>query len=178
MSLAVLVGAALGQVQKGPGGGIVYAQGGIEVDFTSDNWPFFETNFMPGDVAKKEVTVRNASSQTQRVGMRMDNGKGVVLAAPLFIKVSDKNTGKVYFGKWLGRSLLETYFRPEVKLFDLKRGQEKRLVVEIKFLPESSNDFQGKETRFDFSLGFIGRRPQPSLPTPPLWPFPWPFPGF
>lgn len=174
ISLIVLVGFAFGQTLSSPQTGIVYADGGLEVTFDPDEWPFLEENFMPGDIASKEVTVKNVSGRKLQVAMKMSKTHGWVLAAPLFIKVSDKDTGKVYFGKWFGRSLLETYLRPEIKLFDLKAGKEKNLIVEIRFLPESGNEFQGESTKFDFSLGFIGRRPSP--PPPPWWLFPWPFP--
>ena len=139
--------------------GLIYAEGGIEVDFEEDNWPFFETNFMPGDKVSKVVTIRNSSSQRQKVGFRMSNVEGYLLSIPLFIKITDKNTGKVYYGGSSGLSLLLNYVLPmEIKLFNLSPSEEKELEVEIKFISQAGNEFQGTETKFDFSLGFIGRR--------------------
>lgn len=68
------------------------------------------------------------------------------------------------------------YWVPPRKLSKsvIMMGETKKLEAEIRFLPESGNEFQGESTKFDFSLGFIGRRPPPS--PPPWWPFPWPFP--
>lgn len=172
ISLVTLVGFAFEQILSSPQAGIVYAEGGIKVDW--DGMPFNETNFLPGNIARKEVTVENVSGQKKQVAMKMSNTRGWVLAAPLFVKVIDRDTSEIYFGKWWGRSLLETYLLPwEIKLFDLKAGKKKNLIVEIRFLPESGNEFQGLKTQFDFSLGFIARRPSP-LP-PSWWPFPWPF---
>lgn len=176
ISIVLLVGFAFGQVVTQREAGVVYADGGIEVDFESDNWPFYEENFVPGDFTSKEVTVKNISGRKQKVAMKMSKTRGWVLAAPLFIEISDKNTGKVYFGGKVPRSLLETYLWPcEISLFDLQSKQQKDLTVKITFWPQAGNEFQGLSTRFDFSLGFIGRRATP--PPPSWWPFPWwPFP--
>ena len=161
-ALIVLVAFLFGKVfsREERVAGLIYAQGGIkiEVDFKTDKWPFFETNFLPGDKVSKTVIVRNISSQLQKVGFRMTNVKGYLLSIPLFIKITDKKTGQIYYGGSGGLPLLLGYIWPtEIKLFDLPKNEEKKLEVEISFLAPAGNEFQGTETKFDFSLGFIGR---------------------
>lgn len=154
--------------------GQVYAVGGIEVDFETDNWPFWETNFLPGESVSKTVKVINNSSQTQRVGFRPDNEEGFLLPLALLIKITDKNSGQVYYGGNSGTPLFLAYVWPrEIRLFDLASGENRELEVTIRFLPEAGNEFQAEETKFDFSLGFIGRRiPRGGFP---FFPFPFPF---
>lgn len=142
--------------------GLIYAQGGIKVDFDTDNWPFFETNFLPGDTVSKKVKIINESGRLQRVGFRMNNEEGFLLSIPLFIKISDANTGEVYYGGANGIPLLISYVFPkEIFLFNLPPfppNNQKELLVEIRFIPQAGDQFQNQQTKFDFSLGFIGRR--------------------
>jgi len=157
-ALIVLIAFLFGKVfsHQERSAGLIYAVGGIEIDW--DGMPFDETNFLPGDVAQKTVKIKNSSGQLQRVGFRIGNGQGYLLSFPLFLKITDKVSGQIYYGGSGGLPLFLNYVLPtEIKLFDLSSGKEKTLKVEIRFIPQAGNQFQGQQTKFDFSLGFIGK---------------------
>ncbi|MBI5465052.1 hypothetical protein HY946_00380, partial [Candidatus Gottesmanbacteria bacterium] len=162
-SLIVLVAFLLGKILAGSDepSEIIYAQGGIEVDFETGNWPFMETNFLPGDSATKWVRVKNNSGARQRVGMRIkaQPGGNRLLSFFLLLRLQDADTGANLYGGSQGKLLLASYFYPtEQFLFELGPGQARNLNVRIKFMEQAGNFLQEKITKFDFSLGFIGRR--------------------
>lgn len=172
-SLIVLIVFLLGRTLAGDemSNGIIYASGGIEVTFTPDGWPFVKTNFLPGDVATKQVTVKNRSSRSQRVGVRIKSkpADGWLLPAALLLQIRDANTGAILLGGSQGQLLLLSYILPiEQPLFTLPVGGSRRLEVRVKFAESAGNSFQGKGTKFDFSLGFITFLPPLPLNLPPL----------
>lgn len=164
-SLIVLTAFLLGKIlAKDEPDGIIYAQGGIDVTFTEDDWPFLKTNFLPGDTAIKLVTVVNNSGQRQRVGMRVRAvpPRGWFLPLALLLRIRDADTGAIIYGGSQGRSLFLSYVFPtEQFLFELPAGGSRRLEVRVKFAENAGNWFQEKATKFDFSLGFIARRLRP-----------------
>lgn len=155
VSLIILVVFAFSQVSGEAAHGIIYAEGDIEVSFDDDDWPFNEPNFLPGDKSRKSVTIRNNSSERQRVGLRLENGEGLRLPRYLKIAIYDSDTGRRLFRRSSIRSLYRS--RREWRLFNLGAGEERRIDVEIEFKTRTRNRYQGESTAFDFTLGFVGR---------------------
>lgn len=157
----------LTQVEGFSSPGVIYAQGGIAIDFETDPL-FYEENIFPGDKFVKEVTIKNESSRRRQVAVKLSETHGRPLASALTLAVYDADSNEELLRE---RRLIRYYLlRRARKLFTLDPGEQRRVRVEVFFQENAPSELQGYSTEFDFSVGFFGspaRRRRP--PRPPWW---------
>jgi uncharacterized membrane protein YgcG len=116
---------------------------------------FSEANFMPGQSVTRWVDVINNTSETKAVGVKASdftNCSENCLSDRLNLEITKE--GSVVYGPV---SLTEFFTAGEKKLSDLGSGDTQRYYFKITFLPDSENQYQGKEVSFDFDIGFFGQ---------------------
>ena len=144
----------------------VYAEGGIEV--TALNPLFDISNFKPGQNTGGRITVKNVSSEEQRVGLRFTTGRrtDIAFAGKLSLQVKDATNSAIIFGDTAGKKLSTLFLTASDNfLFNLLPNQSRELDLVLTFDPSATDFFQDRSLIFDFSFGFIARPQTIRIPT-------------
>lgn len=136
----------------------VFAEGGIEVTFTSS--PLFDfNNLYPGAQVTGRITVTNITTVKKDVGFILKTNKSAdfLFTSKLSLKIKDPANGLTILGGQDGKKLTALSLSPkESTLFSLNPGEHRDLDLVVTLDPNTGNFYQGRGTNFDFSFGFIG----------------------
>ena len=144
----------------------VYAEGGIEV--TALNPLFDISNFKPGQSTGGRISVKNVSSEEQRVGLRLTTGRrtDIAFAGKLSLQVKDATNSTLIFGDTAGKKLSTLFLTASDNfLFNLLLNQSRELDLVLTFDPSATDFFQDRSLIFDFSFGFIAKPQTIRIPT-------------
>lgn len=164
--LPILIGGLI-FIRKERDKNLVYAEGGIEI--TTATTPLFDaSNFAPGQSLTGRVTVKNVSSEDQRIGFKLKSGKKMDLsfAGKLNLQVKDATNGAVLIGEGSGKKFSTLFLQTSDNyLFSLLPNQDHQVDLVVAFDPLAPNFFQGRTLNFDFSFGFIAKPQIIRIPT-------------
>lgn len=125
------------------------------INITFEQKPLFqETNFLPGQSATHWIEVENKSSETQPIGIEVINYSSCssnCFSDRLNLTISQNST-ELYED-----SLTDFFGAGQIKLSDLAAGGTTKYFFSVAFLPGSGNEYQEKETSFDFTIGTLGK---------------------
>jgi len=139
--------------------------GDLTISYPGDPPLFSELNLAPGDTTTKTITITNDGDTTQDIAIAVtDYNDPDNLASKLNIFIK-KGVVELYGGLSNPKYLSDLFSAGEVYLATLDSSITTDYDFEITFDPEADNNYQGKITIFDFSIGFIGT-PTTITPTP------------
>lgn len=146
---------------------IADAQVVIDVNWNSQEDPTLEDNsFVPGDSKSHDIKVTN-EGELQDLYFKIDEVNNGDFADELKFYLIDESSGKYFVGGSGDRfTVKELEDEGSVFVERLDAGQSNRYIVKVRFDKDAGNTFQGKETRFDMTLGFKGEPTTVDTPLP------------
>ncbi len=143
-----------------------FAKAGENVDILfGDGFPILESNLLPGQTIKREVTVTNKTEFFQFVMIKFQK-----TSTPDLHKIEDKmlvSIKKTSDGSFLDlspKTLSDFYDYEDGSggvIFDILNrgvGSSEKYELIFTFDPNTGNDWQGKKTIFDLSVGIFARQ--------------------
>ncbi len=130
----------------------------LEVTFENEPEPLFQkTNFLPGDEVSAWVKVENISGETQKIGVEIIDKleppcQEYCLSDKLNLVITEGENGTPL----VDGSLTTFYESGETYLSDLEAGEKTVYYFYITFNPETNNNYQGSEAKFDIKIGAFG----------------------
>jgi len=125
------------------------------LEFTYDNDPIFaEANLVPSSAVAKTVTVKNIGGSQVNIGIQ-----GTETQDPS--NLSDKITfaikldGSDIYGGGGTKTLSNFFNEGEIQLAALGSGESKTFQLSTTLDSNLGNEYQGKETKFDLTIGSL-----------------------
>lgn len=130
-----------------------------DLTITWDDPIFNVSNAYPGYAITKTIVVKNNGTSPYDLGVVTENeDDSENLATQIWVTIRKQGGSDVYGGgSGTGAKHLSNLFSEgEVALLSIAAGDTHVYEIELALDSGVGNDYQGKKTRFDFTLGFSG----------------------
>ncbi len=138
-----------------------------DLTITYPNEPLFnETNIAPGYLTSKIITVANNADEDKNVGVEFTSTSAAELDEVLIFSIQEDGT-TIYGGSADPKTLADLVIAGEISLTTLSPGASSDFTIEAELKADVTNEYQGKISVFDLSVGFIEIESLP-LSIPPV----------